>query len=154
MLINVAEALRAVGRHKEAVECSRQALALAERYGQDHHHLLLACDAAVDGEFLAARPHLQAFDVANDGRELDFDRRFLRTIVVVLLEMVDTDVQERPQKFTALRKELPKARTELPTLDREPERQRLYRAALERLAKLRGGLVGQAWQWWLWLSRS
>ena len=46
MLVNVADALRGAGRHKEAVECSHHALRLPEQYAQDHHHLLLACDAA------------------------------------------------------------------------------------------------------------
>lgn len=152
MLLNVAEALRGVGRLTEAVACSQRALELPEPHARHFHNLFLACDAAVAGQLETAREQLQAFEQGNASAELDPDRKLLHCMVVAVLAMADAAPADRPRLFGEERRRLAHTRQEFTSFEKEPERKRLYRATLQQLASLRGGLMGRLWNWWLRIS--
>ena len=148
MLLNVVEALRAVGNASEAVICSLRALELSERHAQQFHHLFLACDDSLEGRFNEARAHLQRFAEINGAGEVDPAFQLLQTAAAAVVEMADAEPPQRKALFPLLRQRMKQARKSCPAFERELVRKRIYRASLMELAKLRGGLVGRLWGWW------
>jgi cellulose synthase operon protein C len=147
MLVGVVESLRAFRKLEQARECSRLAIAMPYDYAQPIHYMFLAADAALAGQTESARNHL---DLAhgNGEREWPLDYQLLIKIAQAVLDLDQAPPAERPRLFGQLRRELHAMRAAYPSYHSEPERRRLYCAALRKLARLRGGWQAILWQGW------
>jgi hypothetical protein len=127
-----------------AAACSEFALNLPAAYGQHLHHLFLACDAAAEGWLDDAAEHLRVA-TAPGQPEMDQDYTFLSKLAQAVIEVGQSFGEVQASRFTHWRKTLAQLRGEHPSFAFEPERKRLYRVIMRRLALLRGGIVGTCW---------
>lgn len=145
MLVNTVEGLRNTSRERVAAECSRHALTLTGN-GRHLHHLWLAGDAALAGDYAAAQEHLEQ----SHAEPLDEDYAFLEVITQCVVELGRATPEARRSLFPQIKARLDDAKAKYQAYNLEPARERMYRQALLTLAKLRGGLMVWIWYWSRW----
>ena len=146
MLVNTVEGFRNTSREAIAAECSRHALTLKGN-GRHLHHLWLAGDAALEGDYKSAREHLEQ----SHAEPLDADYEFLEVLTQSIVELGEVSPDVRKRIFPQIQTRLDEAKAKYAAYALEPARQRIYRKTLLALAKLRGGPMTWIWyliRWW------
>ncbi len=149
MLVNVAEAFRAMRKDQEAAEISRHALALPEGPGQEVHRLWLASDGVIAGQYSEASALLEPVDP----EELDEDYAFLYTLVRANLEITQAAPHERRAAFRRIRAMIDEVAGTYPRFSTEPARRRYYLFTLKHVAHWTGTFGAYVWALWRRLTR-
>jgi tetratricopeptide (TPR) repeat protein len=141
MLVNLAEALRALGRDDEAREVHRHALTLASApTPRSIHSLWLAADAALAG----AWPDVTALLARVEPNSIRPCHQFLRGLVDAL---VRAGRDQRPLR--EVRQLLESAEATYPAFREDRELRLMYRRCLKRLSALLHGVRA----WWYFLNK-
>jgi hypothetical protein len=143
-IVNAAEGFRNTDRESIGAACNQFALTLPPSNGIHLHHLWLASDAIAARDVSATEQRLELADEAANGERLDADYGFLRFLIDALVSIEKSPPGRGAALFQSLAGPLTQARREYAPFAEEPARQRLFRLALRRLAKL-GGLQGWCW---------
>jgi tetratricopeptide (TPR) repeat protein len=134
MLVNLAEAYRAVGRVDAAREIHHHAIKLHARPEPRSIHVLwLAADAALAGRMAEVTQQLARVDSGS----IRPQHQFLRGVIDALVAARD----HRSAK--AVLAILQKARATYPQWMKDRELRRVYRSALRKLLAIHGGLFGR-----------
>ncbi|MFO0905505.1 MAG: C39 family peptidase [Pirellulales bacterium] len=143
-MVNAAEGFRNTDRESIGAACNQFALTLPPSNGIHLHHLWLASDAIAARDVQTTEQRLEQAEEAARGERLDADYGFLRFLIDALVSMEKSPPGRGAALFQTLAGPLTQARMEYAPFAEEPARQRLFRLALRRLAKL-GGLKGWCW---------
>ncbi|ADB19070.1 TPR repeat-containing protein [Pirellula staleyi DSM 6068] len=154
MLLPAAEVLRHLGRHSEAMQVHETAMRLGSSNGRNAHHVWVGIDDAINGRYAEAKQHALHLH-PNDG--LDHSERFIKTLLLSILEMADAPPDKRIQVFREVEQ-----RIQRDILDcsyttthylHENERKRLFEAATRRIAQLAGNHNSVGWRISLFVNR-
>jgi tetratricopeptide (TPR) repeat protein len=146
MLLNLVEALRALGRDAEAAAVSRAALASAREDGKEYHRLWLAADAVAAGDLAAARDALAGASLLGVAPSFGL----LRVCVLGTLEIDAAPAEERPARFREVRRRIAEAWRQHPAVDHEPAHKRIWRAAARQIARRVASWPVRLWYAWVW----
>jgi hypothetical protein len=130
MLVNLAIALRNVGREEHAAQVSRRALSLPRDDGSPVHEVLLALDAALAGE-----PRTAASGLGESHRALDSYYKFLAAVVDALA--VSAADEDRRAGYAGAVARLRAARSEIGDFERFRYLRGVLRHAIRLLAARR-----------------
>ena len=140
MLVNLAISLRDLGREAAAREASAGALRLTRDHSSPMHEVLLACDAALDGDPGPA---------ARLGREHEGLTGYYRFLLEMARAIAATGGADRRAAFVVARRHLRAAAAAKPDLSTEPHLRRVRRRAIARVARARAGGGALAPFWYL-----
>ncbi len=140
MLVNLAVSLRDLGREAAAREASAGALQLTRDHSSPMHEVLLACDAALDGDPGPA---------ARLGREHEGLTGYYRFLLEMARAIAATGGADRRAAFVVARRHLRAAAAAKPDLSTEPHLRRVRRRAIARVARARAGGGALAPFWYL-----
>jgi hypothetical protein len=140
MLVNVAEAHRALGNDAEAHEIDTRGLAVSP-FGNPRgiHTLWLAADAIFAGDPASARQMLEAEDLSSLGPPYQFLREMLEATLAVLL------AADRRSAFPVARSRVATAVAAHPAFERDGELRALYRKCVRLISRSGVGLRGRIW---------
>jgi tetratricopeptide (TPR) repeat protein len=140
MLVNVAEAHRALGNDAVAHEINTRGLAVSP-YGNPRgiHTLWLAADAIFAGDPPSARQMLSGEDFSRLGPPYQFLREMLEATLAVLL------AGNRRSAFPAARSRVAAAVAAHPAFERDGELRALYRKCVRLISRSGVGLRGRIW---------
>jgi hypothetical protein len=140
MLVNVAEARRALGNDAEGHEINARGLAVSP-FGNPRgiHTLWLAADAVFAGDPASARQMLNAEDFSRLGPAYQFLREMLEATLAVLL------AGDRRSAFPEARSRVAAAVAAHPDFERDGELRALYRRCVRLISRSGVGLRGRIW---------
>jgi len=141
-LLNAAASMRRLGRDKEAARISLHALTLPRDHTSWRHEMLLAIDAALDGQTARATGYLQAMPDMADSPQY---YRFIHGLVSAVLAAANASPQDRRNALRLAGSCLADAMRGCPSWRQIPVLARYYRRAVRRVARDAGGF--RAWSW-------
>jgi hypothetical protein len=142
MLLNLAVALRYLGKKSDAAEVHHAARVLSGAEHASEHPLWLAIDAALAHDADSATKYLADIEV----EALDAFYRFLHLLVEVMLEMQAAQPGETKVQFASACKRLKEAQSVYPEYRKDRLSRQVYHCCVRCIARDVGGAGANIWR--------